>query len=140
MDRERLRAQLARHEGFRQFPYRDTVGKLTIGCGRNLDDVGITREEAEYLLNADIEKAERGLRSRYGAWFDALDPVRQAVLVNMAFNMGLVTLGQFRNTLQAIADGDYEDAARGMLASKWAAQVKGRAVELAEMMKTGRWA
>lgn len=139
MDREKLRAQLVKHEGYRQFPYRDTVGKLTIGCGRNLDDVGVTREEAEFLLRADIDKAERGLRDRYGVWFDALDPVRQAVLVNMAFNMGLVTLGQFRNTLQAIADGDYEDAARGMLASKWASQVKGRAVELATMMRTGLW-
>lgn len=134
----KLREQLIRHEGYRQFPYRDTVGKLTIGCGRNLDDVGISRTEAETLLDWDIAHAEAGLRQRY-VWFPDLDPVRQAVLVNMTFNMGLVTLGQFRNTLAMVASGDYEGAALGMLQSKWATQVGNRAKELAEMMRTGAW-
>lgn len=138
MDYEKLRAQLVRHEGYRQFPYRDTVGKLTIGVGRNLDDVGISRTEAELLLDRDLAVAERGVRERY-AWFSDLDPVRQAVVVNMVFNMGLVTFGQFRNTIALIASGDYTGAAIGMLHSKWASQVNGRAEELAQMMRTGQW-
>lgn len=139
MDREKLTAQLAKHEGYRQFPYRDTVGKLTIGFGRNLDDVGILREEAQAMLMNDIDAAERGLRERYD-WFADLDPVRQAVLVNLAFNLGIVGLSGFRNTLAMVASGDYEGAATGMLHSKWAGQVGNRAKELATQMLTGRWA
>lgn len=135
----KLRAQLVRHEGYRAFPYRDSVGKLTIGIGRNLDDVGIARAEAELLLDNDLAKAEAGLRERYASWFTALDPVRQAVLINMAFNMGLVTLGTFRTTLNLIASGDYDGAAIAMLQSKWATQVGQRARDLAQQMKTGVW-
>lgn len=45
---------LIRHDGLRLKPYRDTRNKLTIGVGRNLDDVGITREEALMLPNNEI--------------------------------------------------------------------------------------
>jgi lysozyme len=137
-DRDRLRTQLKRHEGLRLHPYRDSVGVLTIGYGRNLEATGINEDEAEYLLSHDIDRAVRGLLARY-AWFGALDPVRQAVLVNMAFNLGLSSLAGFTGTLAAVASGDYETAAAHMLASKWAAQVGGRARELAVQMRTGQW-
>lgn len=138
MDRDKLKAQLARHEGYRQFPYKDTVGKLTVGYGRNLTDVGLSRDEAGWLMERDIEKVEMALSDVY-PWFESLDPVRKAVLVNMGFNLGMTRLGGFKNTLRMIESEDYEGAALGMLHSKWASQVKGRALELAEMMKTGRW-
>ncbi len=138
-NRTRLREQLERHEGVRLKPYRDTVGKLTIGIGRNLDDVGIFQHEASYLLVGDIERATRGLTTRYGSWFSSLDPIRQAVLINMAFNMGLTTLAGFTHTLDCVARGQYADAADRMLQSKWAKQVGHRAVELAAQMRTGEW-
>ena len=137
-DRSRLREQLVKHEGYRQYAYRDTVGKLTIGYGRNLDDVGVSRLEAEFLLEQDIDKAILGLVQGYD-WFERLSSVRQAVLVNMAFNLGGAGLAQFRNTLAMMASGDYDGAANGMLNSKWAGQVKGRATELARMMRSGAW-
>ena len=43
MNWERLKNDIKRHEGFRSKPYKDTVGKTTIGYGRNLDDVASTR-------------------------------------------------------------------------------------------------
>jgi lysozyme len=138
-DRSQLRAQLTRHEGLRLKAYRDTVGKLTIGVGRNLDDVGITDHEAAYLLSGDIDRAVRGLFARYPAWFPKLDPVRQAVLVNMAFNLGLTGLAGFRRTLDCVARGQYGEASDAMLESKWADQVGQRAVELAAQMRTGAW-
>lgn len=138
-DRARLTAQLTRHEGLRLKPYRDTVGKLTVGIGRNLDDVGIFAHEATYLLSGDIDRAIRGLTARYPEWFPALDPVRQSVLVNMAFNMGLTTLASFRRTLDCVARGQYGEASDAMLQSKWAEQVGQRAVELAAQMRTGQW-
>ena len=138
-DRAKLRDQLTRHEGYRRKPYRDTVGKLTIAVGRNLEDVGIFEHEAAYLLSGDIDRATRGLMARYPDWFPTLDPVRQAVLVNMAFNMGLTTLASFRRTLDYIARGQYGAASDAMLQSKWADQVGQRAVELAAQMRTGQW-
>lgn len=136
--RERLRAQLVRHEGLRLKPYLDTVGKLTIGIGRNLHDVGITVDEAHYLLSGDLEQVVTGLLSRY-PWFSALDSVRQAVLVNMGFNLGLGGLASFTRTLAAVEHRQYGQAADFMMDSKWARQVGARAGELAAQMKTGKW-
>jgi lysozyme len=129
---------LTLHEGVRLKPYRDTVGKLTIGIGRNLDDRGITREEAEYLLSNDISDVWLRLVSLL-PFFARLDTVRQSILLDMAFNLGVPGLMAFKNTLAAIGDGRYADAAAGMLASRWAEQVGRRAQRLSEMMRTGNW-
>ena len=132
----KLRDMLIRHEGLRRKPYRDTVGKLTIGVGRNLDDVGITRDEALILLDHDIAKVRRDVKRTFG-WFPRLNPVRQNVVLNMVFNLGLSRFRRFRKAIAAIKDKRWDDAAREMLNSKWAKQVKGRATELARMMRRG---
>ena len=119
-------------------PYRDTVGKLTIGYGRNLDDCGITQRDAEQMLREDVEDARTALLTAL-PWFRRLDPVRRAVLVDMAFNLGPAGLLKFGRTLSAVEQGDYETAAVEMLDSKWAGQVGQRATRLAEMMRTGEW-
>lgn len=139
LDRERLRAQLTRHEGLRLKPYLDSVGKLTIGVGRNLDDVGISQDEARYLLESDIDRVVKGLLARF-PWVLDLDPVRQSVLVNMTFNLGLVGLAGFARTLQAIRERRFKEAAEHMLESRWSQQVGQRAVELANQMRSGAWA
>jgi len=128
--------QLILHEGLRLKPYRDTVGKLTIGVGRNLDDVGISRDEAEYLLRNDIAKVMASL-SKFD-WFNSLDFVRRKVIIDMAFNLGLGGLLLFKNMISAIKEQDYKRAAAEMLDSKWAQQVKTRADRLALMMETGK--
>lgn len=143
-------------EGYRGKPYRDTVGKLTIGNGRNVDDVGISEDElahlgrtledilengvseseADYLLGNDIEKAIRECR-RVFPWFEELDNVRQAVVVDMVFNMGLSAFLTFKNTIAMIKVGNYRGAAEHMKASLWHKQVGKRADDLARMMETG---
>lgn len=135
MDRHLLKSQLERHEGLRLKPYRDTVGKLTIGYGRNLDDVGISPEEAELMLDNDISEAEKHLKTVDE--YNDLDAVRQAVMVNMCFNLGFYGLMGFRKTWLAIARKDYAEAARQMLDSRWARQVGNRAQELSQIMRTG---
>ena len=132
-----LEAMLLRHEGLRLKPYRDTVGKLTLGVGRNLDDVGISRDEAFVLLRNDVARAKAALNAAL-PWCAGLDAVRGRVLVDMAFNLGVPGLLAFTGTLAAMRDGDYPLAAERMLQSRWAAQVKGRAGELAAMVRTGR--
>ena len=131
---EDLRADLIRDEGLRLKPYRDTVGKLTIGIGRNLDDVGISEHEAIAMLNSDIERTWADL-DRIAPWWQGLDDVRKRVLLNMAFNLGIGGLAKFKNTLAAVKEGRYADAADEMLASKWANQVGDRATRLAAMMR-----
>jgi lysozyme len=135
-NRDYLIKLLKLHEGIRLKPYRDTVGKLTIGIGRNLSDVGVSQEEALYLLDNDIRNAVSALGTAF-SWFEHLDDVRRIVLVDMCFNMGINTLKTFVNTLLNIRYGRYEEAAQNMLKSKWASQVGQRAVRLAEMMRTG---
>lgn len=137
-DRTLLRSQLMRHEGLRLKAYIDTVGKLTIGYGRNLEDVGITHDEAAYLLDGDIDRAVKGLVARLPWVFD-LEAVRQSVLVNMAFNLGIEGLLTFTRTLQSVRERRFTEAAEQMLQSKWATQTGQRAVELAAQMRTGSW-
>jgi lysozyme len=138
MDRQLLRSQLERHEGLRLKPYLDTVGKTTIAYGRNLDDVGISMAEADFMLANDIEKVERQLSvvDEYAM----LDKTRQTVIANMSFNLGFRGLMNFSRMWTAIGKGDYEEAAKQMLSSKWANQVGARAVELSEIMRTGETA
>ena len=127
---------LIRHEGLRLKPYRDTVGKLTIGVGRNLDDVGITRDEARFLLENDIARADVELRRSF-LWFPVRNRVRNAVLINMVFNLGISRFKRFKKLIAAIDSSDWDLAAKEMLDSKWAHQVGRRARELAKMMREG---
>lgn len=132
-----LQKQLIRHEGLKLKPYLDTVGKLTIGVGRNLADVGISPDEALDLLANDITRVKAGLDVALPWWRD-LDAVRKRVLIDMAFNLGVEGLRAFRLALSFTRSGDFDEAATEMLASKWAGQVGQRAKTLAQMMHTGQ--
>ena len=134
----RIKAQLVRHEGLRLKPYRCTAGKLTIGIGRNLDDCGISQTESYVLLENDIRNCEKQLLDEIPEIYNPLDEARKSVLLNMCFNLGIGGLLEFNNTLDFIAAGDWERAANGMLASKWAKQVGRRAIELSELMRKGK--
>lgn len=126
------------HEGVRLRPYVDTVGKLTIGIGRNLSDRGITEAEARYLLDNDINACINDLLAL--TWFPDLDPVRQRVFVDLCFNLGLKRLKEFTKMLDAAGQKDWPRAASELLASKYATQVGKRAETLAAMLVTGRTA
>ena len=129
--------QLKTDEGLRLKPYHCTAGALTVGYGRNLDDVGITEAEADIMLRADIEIAERGAQALVGHAWDELSPARQAVLINMTFNLGRTRLAAFKNFLAALSVADYDTAADEMLDSRWARQVGDRATRLSDVMRRG---
>ena len=132
---ESLEDQLIRHEGMRLDMYKDTVDVWTIGIGRNLEDVGLRSEaEAKFLLRSDISAVQKELRERL-PWFEDLDPDRQQVLTNMAFNLGVTGLIRFSKTLSYVESGLYEQAADELLRSRWADQVGKRATELSQRMK-----
>ena len=127
--------QLILHEGLRLKPYRCTAGRLTIGVGRNLDDKGISRDEAMILLRNDIEEIT-GQLERHG-WYIALGPTRRKVLIDMCFNLGMAGLMGFRRMIEALERGDYERAADEMVYSRWYRQVGERGRRLERMMRTG---
>lgn len=133
-----LTAMLIKHEGLRLKPYKDSVGKLTIGVGRNLDDRGISQDEAMILLNNDIRDHRADALNKY-PWLAHLDSVRQDVIVDMVFNMGIERFSSFHLMLTALEQGDYAHAADEMLNSKWAKQVGLRASELSQMMRSGQY-
>jgi len=131
-----IQTQLIQHESIRLRPYVDTVGKVTIGVGRNLTDKGISIAEARYLLGNDVTEVEHDL-DRMLPWWRGLDGIRQRVLADMCFNLGPAGLMKFSATLGAIHAKDYARAAMYMLDSKWSEQVGRRARRLAKMMELG---
>ena len=137
-DMTSLEDQLIDHEGLELSLYKCTGDKWTIGVGRNLDDRGITEDEARYLLKNDIAIVEEELLRAKPSVAD-LDAVRQRVLVDMGFNLGLPILLKFQNMWAAIEDEDWIDAAEQMLDSRWAKQVGRRAARLADAMRSGEW-
>lgn len=126
--------RIKKHEGLRLKPYRCTAGKLTIGYGRNLEDNGITEEEAHFLLMNDLEKSWDECCKAF-SWISKMDKIRQGVIVELCFNMGLGRLRGFKKMLAACERGDYETASVEMLDSLWARQVGQRAKTLANIMK-----
>ena len=134
-----LEDQLIDHEGLKLKLYRCTADKLTIGVGRNIEERGITEDEARYLLQTDIMIVEDELLEKKPE-VAGLDSVRQRVLVDMGFNLGIPTLMKFQNMWTAIEDENWEEAADQMMDSKWARQVGRRAERLCQAMATGEWA
>lgn len=140
--------RLTQHEGFSLKPYMDCCrkawrececppekqGTLTGGVGINLD-AGLTAEEWFYLRDSRIRRAKAEAATFH--WFAGLDAVRQEVILDMLYNMGLTRFCGFRKMIKALEQKDFEKAYSEMLNSDWAAQTKSRAVTLADMMRTG---
>lgn len=137
-----LIAELRRDEGVRYEPYRCTAGKLTVGVGHNLDanpmelTYPLNDAMVNYILAEDLGDVFVAL-DEHLPWWNDLSCARKRVLANMVFNLGIRGLLGFKNTLQAIRREHYQEAADGMLASKWAKQVGQRANRLAKMMVEG---
>lgn len=120
-------------EYYKKKPYLDSQGKLTIGYGRNLQENGLSLEEAEFLMKNDIKRAEEELKGFH--WYrNQPDNVKKALL-NMNFNLGLPRLLSFKKMINALMEKDYAKAAAEALNSKWAEQVGNRATDIAVMIR-----
>ena len=137
----RLRNLVALHEGRVPYAYKDSLGYWTIGVGHLIDKArggGLPEPIIDALLDYDLNICSHEVAA-FLPWTENLDEARKAVLVDMAFNLGIGGLLGFKNTLAAIKEERWDDAAKGMLTSKWAGQVGKRAERLAEMMRLGEW-
>ena len=133
---ETIEELLIRHESIRFKPYLCTAGKTTIGAGRNLDDKGITKEEALYLLNNDIEECKRDLIGNIfkGGFYTFPEPI-QHVLISMRFQLGRDGFREFKKMIQAFKDFNYSKAIVEMMDSDWYNQTRNRADDLIKMVR-----
>lgn len=135
---DQLHSIIIQHEGLRLKPYKDTVGKLTIGVGRNLDDRGISENEALFLLENDLYDCKIQL-SKY-SWYMNLDTIRQGVLIELTFNIGISKVLSFKNMIEALKISDYVNASKELLDSLWAQQVgPNRSNNMANRLLTGQY-
>lgn len=130
----KLRRSLILHEGMKNFPYVDTEGKITIGIGYNLTDRGVGDEWINSQFLTDINYFYAKLSDF--SWFENLNEDRQTVLIDMCF-MGFKNFLEFKEMIDALEQHNYVKAAQEMLDSKWAQEVKGRAIVLANGMEHG---
>tara|TARA_Y100000034_G_scaffold136483_1_gene213187 strand:+ start:237 stop:722 length:486 start_codon:yes stop_codon:yes gene_type:complete len=159
MNRQRLKAMLIKHEGVRYEVYRCTAGKLTIGVGRNLDDVGLSEDEKRfllqypprdltytnlhlnmsevtYLLENDINRVIDDLNAKIPEWFTYPENI-QLALADMCFNLGITGLLKFKKMIAAMREGDFDSAADEAMDSRWYKQVKSRGVTIVGMIREG---
>ena len=139
MVREKLLDMLMLHEGLELKPYQCTADKTSIGVGRNLQDLGISEDEAKYLLNNDVDRILKEVE--HWSFLEKLNEPRQAVILDMVFNMGVTRFNAntWVKTFAAIQNEEWEKAANEMLDSKWAKQVGQRAIRLSQMIRKGEW-
>jgi lysozyme len=135
----KLIEQLKIHEGFRSNVYTCSGGKKTVGYGRNLQDIGISEEEAEMLLKNDIYEATNQLLNAF-PFMATFSDVRISAMINFTFNVGIGTVRKFSNTIEYLKNEDWEAAADEMMDSKWAEQVGNRAIQITEQIRTSKWA
>ena len=132
-----LRSRIKKHEGFSTIPYYDTAfpPRLTVGYGRNISDVPFSEDEIELMFRNDLKRAREGAQSF--VCYVLLNPMRQGVLTEMVFQMGVGGVSRFKRFLAAANNHDWARAAEEMLDSKWAKQTPERAKELARLFLRG---
>ena len=142
---DKLIDTLKRHEGVKHFAYRDSEGILTIGCGRNISSspsnkgIGVSDDEIDYMLQNDIERTIKELSSEY-PWFNELEEgARKDGIINMHFNLGRPRFAKFKKAIAHMEAANHDMAAIEFLDSRWAKHVKGRALEVTDMIKTNTY-
>lgn len=125
---------IKKHEGIRLKPYKDTEGILTIGVGRNLEDNGISEDEANYLLNNDIKHSIADVRSVIPE-FDGLPENVKLVLVDMMFNLGINRFRLFKKMIAAVKSNNWPEMIAEMKDSKWCRELTSRCEDNAALIK-----
>jgi len=142
---------IKQHEGFSREAYIDPIAKedipledleviekywndlkVTFGYGFTF----LTEQEAELVLRNKIAHIRIELEDKLPV-FHRLSKKRQEVLIEMAYQLGVVGLLKFKKMIQALIGRNYDRAHREMLDSKWAKQTPQRANELAKKMLKG---
>lgn len=136
-----VESQLRLDEGSKNSVYPDSLGYWTISVGVCIDarkGCSLTDAECELLFQNRLTLVKTKLEKEF-PWTSGLDLARLGVLRNMAYQMGIHGVSEFKEMLAALQRGDYVVASSHMLDSKWAKQSPARAQRLATQMSTGIW-
>ena len=131
---------ITRHEGRRNQLYRDSLGLWTIGIGRLLDPskgAKLSDDEVDYLFNNDLARVRSYCREYI--WFAALSQPRQTAMLDLMFNLGPDNLAKFHHFLDAMATGNYDQAANELVSSKWYTEVGRRGPEVVNLIRNETW-
>ena len=90
------------------------------------------------MMHSELNEAIQIAKNVLGDTYDKLSPIRKAVMVDMAYNLGQLNLQKFKKFKEALEKNDYEKAAQEIQNSLYATQVKSRAVRNALMIKDGK--
>ena len=130
-----LRDRIKQHEGFRLEPYKDSLGILTVGYGRNLEAIPFTMAEVELMFESDFRRAEQGAENF--SFYEGLNDARKGVLIEMIYQMGPSRVGKFRKFIAASMRRRWKEAAAEMRDSRWHSQTTKRCEELADIFERG---
>lgn len=147
---EFIAPKTAQFEGFRANVYKCPAGYDTIGYGRNIEanplnasekkqlnaDGSVSKAVAEDWLKEELSRCYDDCNKAF-FWFKDLDNKRAGAIVDMAYNMGLKTLKDFKNSLGFMERKDYKGAAENFKKSKWFNQVKNRGIEICNIIEKG---
>mgnify|MGYP003145187785 CR=1 FL=1 len=127
------------HEGYKQHVYLCSENVATIGYGHVVANCGpgLSKTQAERILLEDLQECYEDLER--DCVYVRQNDVRKAVLLDMRFNLGYAGLKRFKKFRAALIVDNFELAANEMLDSRWARQVKTRAVRLSHMVRSGEW-
>ncbi len=130
-----IKKWIKKNEALKTKLYKDTVDKWTIGWGRNIEDNGISEDEAQLMFDNDFKRSVKELEQY--TWYLTQPENVKLSLINMNFNMGIGRLLGFKKMIHALINKNYAIAAMEALDSKWALQVGDRAKQVALMMRQG---
>jgi len=126
---------IIKHEGIKLKPYLCPAGKLTIGVGRNIEDNGISTDEAIYILKNDIKRCESELREIFDH-FDLFDENKKTSLIDIIFQLGKPSFLKFKKMIRAIKKGDWQESVRELKDSRLCREVPSRCEDNSELMST----
>lgn len=136
MNWENFKYLQRKHEGLSLKPYKCTANRTTIGYGRNVQDNGITLDEAEHMLETDCTRAWNDAQTLFPK-IKTYTENRQLALADMSFNLGLTKLSKFVRMRNAIENGDWNKAAKCAQESLWYKQVGNRSKWVVEQLRNG---
>lgn len=129
---------LKRHEGVRRFPYFCPANQITVGAGRNIQQIPFSDDEIELMLSNDIKRVTDELDKTF-PWFQYLEGARRDAFICIGYNLGINRLLSFKKALKSMSSGDWENSAYHFRDSRWSAQVGHRATELTQMIQTNKY-
>ena len=114
--------------------------RLAKGDGSfNITKFALSDDEIDYMLSNDIVRTIKELTEEY-EWFKELDEgARRDGIINMHFNLGRYRFAKFVKAIGHMEAENYDKAAAEFLDSRWAKQVKGRSLEVTDMIKTNTY-